>query len=271
MQIELIGCTSAGKSVLTRSIMQVGDKLGLDMFTSYDFVLRQIRLDWIKNHTLRMFVLNIFTLLVCLLSWRKNLKFYGFVSGVILQLPTSVSFLEKIKIARIFARNLGIYEIANRNSYKHQFILADEGTLQIVHYLFVHVSLEPDIGDITEYLRLAPKPDLVIYVQKDEEVLIERTLARGHKRIPEGTLDEVRLFIKRAGVSFDHSVQLLTNDGLPLLIVNDNGLTQVNHNNDDDPISCILLDAFQAGLNAIDAESPLNKGQSQHGFVSVAS
>lgn len=248
--------------------MQAGHELGLDMLTSYDFVLRQIRLDWIMNHALRMFVLNVFALMVCLLSWRKNLEFYGFVSGVILRLPAPVIWLEKLKIARIFARNVGIYEIANRYSSYRQFVLADEGTLHIVHYLFVHVSLEPDLGNITEYLKLAPKPDLVIYVQTDKKVLIERTLARGHKRIPEGTFDEVILFIKRAEVSFDHTVQLLTNYGLPLLVVNDNGITRVNQENDDDPISHTLHDTLQAGLNSMNAESALITGQSQHGYVS---
>ena len=270
MQIELIGCTSAGKSVLTKSILQGGHNLGVDMVTSYDFVLSKIGLDWIKNHSLRMFVLNVFASIVCLLSWRKNREFYSFVSGVILRLPATVTWLEKLKIARIFARNVGIYETVNRYGSDRLYVLADEGTIHIVHYLFVHVSVEPDLADIKDYLKLAPMPDLAIYLQKDEDVLIERTLARGHKRIPDGTLDAVSLFIKHAEVTFDHSVQLLTSNGLPLMVVNDNGITRVNQDNENDPISTTVLETLQAGFDVMKANAAQIIGESNHGYISVA-
>jgi len=219
MQIELIGCTSAGKSSLAQEVLKGNQQNGYNLITSYDFVLRWAHLDWIQNHRMRMLVLNILALLACLFTWRKNFGLYRFVTGVILRLPAEVGFFERLKIARIVARNVGIDEIVRRNKSDRQVVLADEGTLHIAHYLFVHVSVEPDLHELENYVRLVDLPDVAVYIRQPESVLISRTRARGHKRIPEGASARVQRFIQHSLAVFEKLIGFSSLEGR-LLIVN---------------------------------------------------
>jgi hypothetical protein len=223
MQIELIGCTSAGKSSLAENIIKHNHQYGLNLVTSYDFVLRWAHLDWIKNNPVRMLVLNLIALFACLFTLRKNLVFYRFVMGVILRLPPMISLFEKLKIARIVARNMGIDEIVRRNSSDQQVVLADEGTLHTAHYLFVHVSAEPDMGGLDTFIRLVPLPDVAIYVRQPESVLISRISKRGHKRIPEGAPALVNRFVKHGVTVFEKLIEYSNLEGRLLIVSNGEG------------------------------------------------
>jgi hypothetical protein len=206
MQIELIGCTSSGKSSLIQDLIHANGQNGFQLITSYDYVLRWAHLNWVKNHRLRMLSLNIIALFSCLFTWRKNLSFYRFVVGVIWRLPAKVSLSVKLKIARITARNVGIYEIVSRYMSARQIILADEGTLHIAHYLFVHTAVEPDIADLDHFARLVSLPDVAVYVRQPESVLVSRTCRKGHKRIPKGDVGLVACFIQRSLSVFEKLV-----------------------------------------------------------------
>jgi hypothetical protein len=219
MQIELIGCTSAGKSSLARSILQRNHPVGFDLVTSYDFVLRWARLGWIKNHRIRMLALNQVALLACLLTWRKNSAFYRFATGVILRFPPEIHLFERLKIARLVARNVGIHEIVSRFSSDRQVILADEGTLHIAHYLFVHVSAAPDMNDLAAFARLVDLPDVAVYLRQPEAVLIARTRVRTHKRIPRNASALVNRFIEHGLAVFERLAALASLEGR-LLVVN---------------------------------------------------
>jgi len=207
MQIELIGCTSAGKSTLLADILQANRKQELDALSSYDFVLRKFRLDWIRNHIIRMLLLNLLALPACLVTWRKNFDLLRFVIGVVLRLPASVPRIHRLKIARITLRNVGVYEIVSHYSSDEQVVVADEGTLQIAHYLFVHLTVEPNLNDLSTFIELIPLPETVVYVRPSESVLVARTLARGHHRIPDMTPANVERFIRRAVTVFDRLAQ----------------------------------------------------------------
>jgi len=153
-----------------------------------------------------MLCLNLTALLACILTWRKNFEFYRFVIGVILRLPAKVGFFERLRIARISARNIGIYEIVCRFTPEQQIVLADEGTLHIANYLFVHVSAEPNMAELEKFIRLVSLPDVVIYIKQPESVLITRTRARNHKRIPGGSPFLIKQFIQHSLVVFEKLV-----------------------------------------------------------------
>lgn len=204
MQIELIGCTGAGKSSLSQQIIQQRQQNGVQVLTSYDFVLNWAHFGWLKNHKARMAVLNAVALIACLLAWPRNRAFYRFVAGAIRRLPSSVSPAEKLKIARIAARNAGIYEIVRRGCKPNQIVLADEGTLHIANYLFVHVTHEPNIKDLNAFLNLVSLPDAAVYLRQSTSVLVERTMRRGHKRIPGGSPVMASSFIRHSLEVFEH-------------------------------------------------------------------
>jgi hypothetical protein len=224
VQIELIGCTSAGKSSLAQKILNVDRQNGLNLAGSYDFVLRWAHLDWLRPHPARMLALNLIALGACLYTWRRNLAFYRFVTGAIRKLPPEVLTAEKLKIARIAARNLGIFEIVRRNSSDGQVILADEGTLHIAHYLFVHVSAAPDLKDLETFIGLAPIPDAAVYLKQPETVLTGRTRMRGHKRIPANAPALVERFIQNSVAVFEWLAECPSLEGRLLIMEGEEGL-----------------------------------------------
>ncbi|MBD2199679.1 MULTISPECIES: hypothetical protein [Calothrix] len=122
-------------------------------------------------------------------------------------LPGKIKLVQKIAIARNVLRNLGVYEIIQNLSSPQEIIFLDEGTLHIAHYLFVHVSVAPNHQDLATFAKLIPVPDVAIYLQQQEAILIERTLARGHKRIPNISYPQVERFIKFAVSTFEEIVK----------------------------------------------------------------
>jgi hypothetical protein len=218
VQIELIGCTSAGKSSLAQKILKSSRQNGLKLAGSYDFVLRWAHLDWIRRHPTRMLALNLIALGACLYTWRRNLAFYRFLTGAILKLPPEVHPVEKLKIARIAARNVGIFEIVRRNSSDGLVVLADEGTLHIANYLFVHVSAAPDLKDLETFIGLAPIPDAAIYLKQPETVLTSRTQMRGHKRIPADAPVLVERFIQNSLAVFERLAECPSLEGRLLIM-----------------------------------------------------
>lgn len=255
MQIELIGCTSAGKSTLARGILQAGREQGIDTLMGDDFVLEQVHLNWVKRRLARTLCVDFVLLSACLMTWRDHLEFYRFATRIIWQLPGGVAWVEKLNIARNVLKKIGVIEIVRRRGSTRQIVLVDEGTLHTAHYLFVHVSVVPNIKELSTFVRLVPKPDVVLHVRQDEAVLIERTLARGHKRIPEGSHAMVERFVKRAIDAFDNLVQQLTLEG---------GLSAVDGRQDlfvargyeSDPLFAIALKIIGAGRDAVLADDP---------------
>ena len=205
MQIELIGCTGAGKSTLSRCIYQASQAQGVETSMGEEIALKLIGLNWVKRKILRTLFVDLIALFACLASWRDNLEFYHFGTRILSKLP--VGRFEKLNIARNVLKNIGVNEIVRRFGRQEQLVLLDEGTLHTAHYLFVHVSVEPDASDLSDFIRLIPLPDVVVFVRQDTTTLIQRTLARGHKRIPSGSLEHVELFIRRAEETFEKLTQ----------------------------------------------------------------
>jgi thymidylate kinase len=79
----------------------------------------------------------------------------------------------------------------------------DEGTLHAAHNLFIHVDFEFDNDQLQQFAERVPLPDVVIYVRQSEQVLVERTLKRGHPRIADPTRQSVAKFVHQAVLAFD--------------------------------------------------------------------
>jgi hypothetical protein len=255
MQIELIGCTGAGKSTLARGILQADREHGIDALMGDEFVLKQVRLNWVKGRLARTLCMDLLSLFACLVTWRDNHEFYLFVMRIISRLPVAVALFEKVNIARNALKNIGIYEIVRRRGSDQQIVLVDEGTLHTAHYLFVHVSVEPNASDLSTFARLVPLPDVAICVQQDEAVLIERTLARGHKRIPDGSYAQVKRFIERAADTFDKLMRQLLLESRLLVVACEQDLV-VTQDYRNDPLPAGILRIIGAGRDAVLADNP---------------
>ena len=62
MQIEFIGCTSAGKSTLVRQILQTCRQQDLDVILGDDFVLQRLRLHGLSGYLPRGLLVNLIDL-----------------------------------------------------------------------------------------------------------------------------------------------------------------------------------------------------------------
>jgi hypothetical protein len=251
MQIELMGCTGAGKSTLIRGMLEACRTRGLDALLGDDLVLQQVGLSGLKSHLSRTFFVDLLCLVGCLLAWRHN-RLYVLIIRTLWHLPSTVGRFEKLNIARNVFKRIGVYEIARRRAPSTQLVLLDGGTLQTAHPIFVHVSIEPDLRRLSAMVRLLPLPDVAVYVQQDEAVLIERTLLRGHNRIPHGLYDNVERFIKHAVATFEQLRQEPTLED-KLLIVNSHGEIIVPSDHHDHPSLPIALELVRTGINLINA------------------
>lgn len=244
MQIELIGCTSSGKSTLIRKILHACNEQGIDILLGTDFVLKQVRLNWIKNHLLRTLLIDLGALFACLITWRENVKFYLFATRRLLWLP--IALFEKINLLRNALKKIGIFEIIRFRSANQQIILVDEGVLQAAHNLFVHASLEVSMEHLYTFARLVPLPDVVVYLRQPEGLLIDRTMKRGHKRIPDHSYGKVVRFVKKAVATFDKLVQYSAVESKLFVIGGGENVIEAT-NDKDDPIVGLFLGIIERG------------------------
>ena len=207
MHIELIGSTSAGKTTLARRMIQVGKDMGVDVFLSDDFILEQVHLSWVRNEFVRRRLVETVSFAVWLTCLSQYRDFFKFVLTEGKYSPGS--WFYKMNRIRNVVRKIGIYEFISRRSGSNQIILADnEGMLQGVHNLFVHQNSQADLNKITEYVDLVPLPDIVLYLQQEEDVLVSRTLGRGHARVAGSSPEKVGHFIRQAVAVFNEMINI---------------------------------------------------------------
>ncbi|MEE8450611.1 MAG: hypothetical protein V3R99_01820 [Thermoguttaceae bacterium] len=205
MQIELIGCTSAGKSTLAQRILRDFRAHDIPVLPSEEFVLRHIGAQWVRGRIVRTLLIDMIALAACLRTCRKNVRFCLFALRAVARLP--VGLIEKLNLSRNVLRKVGIYELIRRNALGRQVVLVDEGTLHAAHNIFVHAAARPCAADVSTFARLAPLPDVAVYVRHDKRVLLTRTLQRGHRRIPPRSPKHTARFVTRAVEAFESLVQ----------------------------------------------------------------
>lgn len=198
MQIELFGCTSAGKSSLAVRLVESARADGVEAFLSEDFVLRQLRLEGLRLRWLRRLCVDLLAVAACAAAWRRQGHFLRFALRSLADLPREVSWPQRLNIARNVLKKTGVREIVQRRAAASELVVMDEGTLQIAHYLFVHVCCEPDAVRLAGFLERVPLPDVAVFVRESHETLIRRTVARGHARIPDRAARSAALFTRRA-------------------------------------------------------------------------
>lgn len=207
MIIELIGCTSAGKSTCLAQLQQANSESQPEIISSYQLILRKTHATWLPN-PLKKLLITLVGLGYCLVAYRQWRPLLALISQIIKALPGDVSLGEKCRIARLAARNLGIHSFVKRHQSAHQVVICDEGTLHIAHYLFVHASVAPDQKYLEKFVSRVPLADLQVYLRAPRELLVQRTLARGHKRLPPSAETsaqraQVEAFINHARQTFE--------------------------------------------------------------------
>lgn len=201
MHIELIGCTSAGKTTLAQKLLAIGKREGIDIILGDDFVLRRFHLDWVKSEFVRRRLLEVYSGYICVRHWKKYREFCRFVFRAVSETPGSA--LYRFNLVRIVLRKIGIYEMIRRFNSENQLVLVDnEGIIQAAHNLFVHTDSSLN-GNLSNFVDAAPLPDMIAYLKQPQSILLERTLRRGHPRIDAPSKRKVELFVKQAFETFE--------------------------------------------------------------------
>ncbi|UCC50648.1 MAG: hypothetical protein JSV68_16245 [Anaerolineaceae bacterium] len=268
MQIELIGCTSAGKSTLVGGMLRACKERGQDAVTGDDFVLKQARLNWVKGYLFRTLLVDLLTLSACLATLRTNLAFYKLTLQSIWQLPAGVGWFERLNIARNVFKKVGIHKIICWRGSDQQIVLLDEGTIHTAHYLFVHVSIEPNASHLSTFIGLVPLPDVIVYVQNDADTLVKRTLSRGHRRLGDRSPAEIALFVERAIDTFNNLTQSSKlRSRLLILDASQNLVTLPDSDHQLDPSVALAADIVRAGVDPV---IPYRSPTMHSGFDSIA-
>jgi hypothetical protein len=201
MQIELFGCTCAGKTTLAQKVLETCQEQGINLLMGDDYVLKLGWLNWMKGSLARKLSMQLVSLIACLATWRSNLELYVLMIRIILRLP--IARRERLGLVRNCLVRIGTYEIIRHRGTDRQPVLVDGGTLQAAHHLFVHVSTQVSIRDLLAFVKLVPLPRAGVHVIGSRPVLLQRLMERRHKRVPDRSYDHAELFVKRASEVFD--------------------------------------------------------------------
>ncbi len=249
MQIELFGCTGAGKSSLLRQILDAHPGQQPAITRGDEFFLRRVRLAWVKGAA-RAVVLNVLCIAMSVFAWRKRRAFLHHVAARVLQLRKHIAPLEVLRIVRITLRNVGLYEFIERYVAPEEVVFTDEGMLQIAHYLYVHIAVAPCVEQLEAFAKLAPLPAVVVYIRQPDALLIDRTAQRGHKRIPAGSSELVKRFVTRATATFEFLIQQPAIRGKLLVIEGEQRVlttTAATRNQQLDYVSNLIQPALSVG------------------------
>jgi hypothetical protein len=209
VQVELIGPTGGGKSTLAGRILEACRAEGVTAVAADELLLRKARLGWLPGELLHTVGLDLLAVFACLATWHRNSDFYRFAVRVLRELPGSVPYFEKANLFRNVIKKVGTFEALRAWTPEDLLVVVDEGTLQAVHNLFVHLATELREEWVRAFARIVPLPEVAVYVSANETTLIRRTLARGHRRIRDLSPETVASFVRRAEAAFDLLVEEL--------------------------------------------------------------
>jgi hypothetical protein len=155
----------------------------------------------LRKRWLRAVVIHIVAFWGCVSKGWRHIRFVKFAYRELRH--TNISRRQQWNQLRKVLKQLGRYEVIRCTRQSQTPVLVDEGTLHAAHNLFVHVGFASDDHHVQQFAEQVPLPDVVIYVRQREEVLVQRTLKRGHPRIPDPTRQSVANFVRQAVLTFD--------------------------------------------------------------------
>ena len=174
MIVEFIGSTGAGKTTLVSGVCEsLSRRTGVT--TSFDFIASPVGLQSIRHPTARNIIQEVVGLPYLIRSLPQNKASVEFSMRMLSHRTHTATML--VSNVRSLVRKFGVFE-ASRRKCCDTIILVDEGTVHLSHILFGYDYSRFSHEQITEFARLIPLPDFIIYIRAPLESLIERTLNR---------------------------------------------------------------------------------------------
>ncbi len=201
MIVEFTGCSGAGKSTLCRAACEQMRAQGLAVRTPLEAVLGVRLAGLVSSERVGNLVLDVVASPWFLWDRRRNREFFRFASQTIR--GEVAGPLARMLLLRSVVRKLGLHSLFSRRKYRDTLIVVDEGSVHSAHVIFDNGTGEPNEQQIASFFSLAPRPDLLVHVRADIDVLLERTLSRADKPIRGADEEQLVDFITRAARTFD--------------------------------------------------------------------
>jgi len=258
MQIELIGCTSSGKSTLAEAVLNHAQHHGVTLLHGDDVLLKSVKAHKIQNRKARVLLVHLIAFVTVILAYPQYHQFFRFCNQVLKQ--TGIPFRQRIKQLRRLIKQTGRYGSISRLRNENEIVLVDEGTVHIAHNIFVHEDAESDWDQIPEFANLVPLPEMVVSLETPREEILERTLQRGHGRISQDNPKATARFVDRALTTFD---LLKQQPGIRNLLVQVQGQKITSHLAGPDSRLHQFLESLEAVLQKPDLEVAPSENQEE--------
>lgn len=117
------------------------------------------------------------------------------------------TWLTALSNVRSLERKLGVHEIVRRSAHA-RIILVDEGPLLLAHNLFVFNAAPYTPQELSRFVALLPRPDVLVYVRAPLDSLVRRAQQRSDRRRELEGLShaQLRLCVERASALYGRLV-----------------------------------------------------------------
>jgi len=191
MIIEFVGPPGAGKSELKKMAMKILPELGFQALTYYEarvLCLKRAPLGKLieacapqkwreKIHSSvsrRLLMLNRVAFAI------KNYQLMRIAIGQLRH--RTIPFEEKRMIWEFFLRDCSFYQFFRKRLEQSEALVLSEGLLHRLTSLHSSADEEPNVEEILSYIKIIPKPDLLISVNTSTKKCAERVISRREYR-----------------------------------------------------------------------------------------
>ena len=163
MIVEVLGCTSSGKSTLIRKLLaEVSHK---------DVSLTSLSVK--RTNLLWLLISDLVLLLSFMIFSKHQVSVFRFLK---ICLKRNDSLWMRVNLFRNFITKQGEFQLARRRV--SEIILMDEGCLHAFSNIFSHYDDSLDIVNATCLIELVPKPDVILRIVAPEEIVVARAKNR---------------------------------------------------------------------------------------------
>ncbi|MHA1231706.1 MAG: hypothetical protein ACTSPQ_13750 [Candidatus Helarchaeota archaeon] len=235
--IELTGIPGSGKSTILRLIEKYFRKKGYKVYNK-DNIIQCSDAYLFKNRYFK----NLFSLLpnkfkdpilIKLIDHTfirhkyelkfllNNIQIFDYIINLNNNRPISENHINLV--IKWFISTAGRYEIWKVNNNNNNSILVlDEGFVHKIVSLFVSIEEETiNFQEIEKYLNMIPKIDLLIKIEANEHLCMNRIITRKLPVRLEGKSEnEIIEFLSRAKIAIDYGTNFLVKNGIKLITLN---------------------------------------------------
>ncbi len=187
--VEFIGATGVGKSTLLSAVAEHLSAQGFRVHDAEDAILKRWGLALPNHPRMRSAVVLLLALppfLLYLLT-RNGRRLSWLALRAILRGMGSTWI--GAKLLGHFVKRVGsqfLLEQLPSDWIDCDIVLCDEGVVHAAHNLFVHAGCEPLKGEVVQFGRLVPRPDVLVWVTAPVEQSAAVIGRRGHSRVAGG-------------------------------------------------------------------------------------